>query len=476
MNNYLQNRNGTYYFRRAVPLDIRSIFVTVTGEPRSEWAWSLGVKDREKAKRLLPQCVIQTDAVIDHARKAALQAHREVTANPTSQQLADTNELAQEMERASLESAEALGRMASEESCRAEEDPSFAAELNLRTMQASEASDIRIRLENRELLAELRAENAVSITGLFEKWASVEGRHPKTVRGWRPYIQKLVTHLGHDNALNVREADIVAWRNELRDGKGSQPRKLSAKTINGSYLGAVSALFAWAKDDGLIPTNPARDVPKVRAVRTPSLRKREFTLDEAKRILRASLKAHDLEGREGEELRNAKRWVPWLMAYSGARVNEITQLRKQDVTIEDGVMVMRLTPEAGTIKAKKTRVVPLHSHLVEMGFLDFVAGKADGPLFFDPSKRRSDDAINRQANRLGSKLAEWVRALGLKDAELKPNHAWRHLFNTLALRYEIEGRVARAILGHSAGNSNEDYGSVPVDVMAKQLERLPRFL
>ena len=39
------------------------------------------------------------------------------------------------------------------------------------------------------------------------------------------------------------------------------------------------------------------------------------------------------------------------MAYSGARVNEITQLRKEDIYEEDGIEVMRLTPDAGTIKS-----------------------------------------------------------------------------------------------------------------------------
>lgn len=52
--NYLQNRSGTYYFRRSVPPSLRHLFLTDNGKPRSEWVWSLRVKQDEEAKRKLP--------------------------------------------------------------------------------------------------------------------------------------------------------------------------------------------------------------------------------------------------------------------------------------------------------------------------------------------------------------------------------------------------------------------------------------
>ena len=60
MSNHLQNRNGTYYFRRVVPDDLRGHFRTANGKPRTEWTWSLRVKDHEAAKRLLPDCLAKT--------------------------------------------------------------------------------------------------------------------------------------------------------------------------------------------------------------------------------------------------------------------------------------------------------------------------------------------------------------------------------------------------------------------------------
>ena len=133
------------------------------------------------------------------------------------------------------------------------------------------------------------------------------------------------------------------------------------------------------------------------------------------------------------------------------------------------------TPDAGTIKSGVFRLVPLHSHLVAQGFLKFVEARPRGPLFFDPEKRRSDHAINRQPNKLGSKLAEWGRSLGIKD--VKPNHAWRHLFISQVPRFQMDPGTTRVITGHSAPDVHEGtYQEGYVDVMAREIERIPPFL
>jgi integrase len=308
---------------------------------------------------------------------------------------------------------------------------------------------------------------------LYERYASTQVGHPKTIAQWRPYIADLVKFLGDDDALAVGHEQMVAWRNYLRDEKTHRGRHLSAKTINDSYLAAAKALFSWAKGDGIISTNPMLEVTKVKAPAKTKTRGKAFTSEEANKVLKASLAI--TASRESEDLRNAKRWCPWLMAYSGARVNEITQLRKEDIFEEEGIIVMRLTPDAGTIKDGEFRLVPLHSHLLAQGFLAFVQSKPDGPLFFDPAKRRSDHAINRQANRVGSKLAEWVRSLGIEG--VKPNHAWRHLFVSQAPRFQMDPRTTRKITGHSSSDVHErDYLYGYLDVMAREIEKMPRFL
>lgn len=314
---------------------------------------------------------------------------------------------------------------------------------------------------------------SVGLLELYEKYAAAPGRHPKTVAQWRPYIQHLVDFLGVHDVHAATHDELVRWRNFLRDEHTYRGKRLSAKTINDSYLAAAQALFSWAKGDGIIRSNPMLEVTKVKLPAKPVTRSKAFTAQEAATILKASLEPSS--SNEGEDLRNAKRWCPWLMAYSGARVNEITQLRKEDIFEIEGITVMRLTPDAGRIKSGVFRLVPLHSHVLAQDFLKFVRGRPEGPLFFNPEKRRSDHAINRQANKLGSKLAEWVRLLGISG--VKPNHAWRHLFISQAPRFHMDPGTTRAITGHSAPDVHEKtYQEGYVDVMAREIEKIPRFL
>jgi hypothetical protein len=61
----------------------------------------------------------------------------------------------------------------------------------------------------------------------------------------------------------------------------------------------------------------------------------------------------------------AKRWVPWLCAYSGARVGELTQLRVQDVEHRACGPVLRITPDAGRpARPAQSPYIPIWSRWV----------------------------------------------------------------------------------------------------------------
>lgn len=321
-------------------------------------------------------------------------------------------------------------------------------------------------------------QGGTTLPALFEKYAEVGGRHPKTVAQWRPYILHLSRFVEGKTVEELTHDDLVAWRNQLRDHETYRSKPLSAKTINGSYMGAVSALLAWAKGEALIARNPALEVTKVKAPATPVTRSKEFTKDEVQTILTASL-AIRIEDGKGNHLRYAKRWLPWLMAYSGARVNELTQLRREDVFERDGTWVIRITPEAGTVKTKEYRLVPIHSHLVEQGFVAFVLDQPAGALFYDPSRRRTDKALNTQASSLGSKLAAWVRSLGI-DMGVKANHAWRHYFSSYGVRHGMEPTISDVITGHASSTVKQKTYLAglreQVDLLAREIEKLPRHM
>jgi hypothetical protein len=64
---YLDQVQHTYYFRRAIPAELQPFILTRSGKPRTEWKLSLGTKDRDEAKRLIPAKTIESQALLDAA-------------------------------------------------------------------------------------------------------------------------------------------------------------------------------------------------------------------------------------------------------------------------------------------------------------------------------------------------------------------------------------------------------------------------
>ncbi|HEY0271410.1 MAG TPA: DUF6538 domain-containing protein [Sphingomonas sp.] len=304
------------------------------------------------------------------------------------------------------------------------------------------------------------------LMALFDGYVRERQPSPATIKRWRPVIAHLVEHLGHDEARLIGADDIIGWKEALA-GHGA-----SGRTIREVYLAAAKVVFAWAVENRKLDTNPAAGV-SVRVPKRHRPRGASFTSAEARTILSASLSKD--QGRVSPEHALARRWIPWICAYSGARVGEIAQMRGCDIVQIEGVWAMRITPEAGSTKSGQTRIVPLHAHLVEQGLLKIAARAGEGPMFYDPKRGRGGSAGNAHHKKVGERLAGWVRDLGVNDPHVQPNHAWRHLFKTLARRAGIEPEVRDVIQGHAPRSVGEAYGDWPIDVLARAVSLLPRF-
>jgi len=116
-----------------------------------------------------------------------------------------------------------------------------------------------------------------------------------------------------------------------------------------------------------------------------------------------------------------------------------------------------------------------------MGLLNYVAavearvGK-QAPLFYSPPPRPSRNPNYRgPAVKTSERLAKWVRGLGVTDPDIRPNHAWRHVFKTRASRAKIEARLRDAICGHAARTTADDYEHPTPEDMAEALKHFPRY-
>lgn len=302
---------------------------------------------------------------------------------------------------------------------------------------------------------------------LWDEFVLVRKLSASTRKKWRPYFAQLIRRVGSDDMTRVTEQHLLDWRDALI------ATKLSPVTIRYGYVAAMQAFFGWAKRAKRLTVNPAAEV-FVEITDKDEANMRGFNHEEAATILSAALAPQN--EMMTEENAAARRWVPWLCAYTGARVNEITQLRACDVLTIDGIECIRITPEAGTVKTSRVRKVPLHPHLIEMKFVQWAHrnGKGPLPLFYSIERQRKKDRKNPTYASVGNKLANWVRkVLDITDPDVAPNHGWRHRYKTEGRRAKMLWQVLDAIQGHAPRTDGEDYGEVPVDVMLPEIQKYP---
>lgn len=253
---------------------------------------------------------------------------------------------------------------------------------------------------------------------------------------------------------------MFAWAEPRRDVEG-----VSARGINKNDLVAASSVFRWASGRSggqLLLGNPVTgitlDEPRIVAQRERTFRDHEIAA-----ILSAAsaVKPDD----QNPTRAAARRWCPWLAAYLGARIAELTNLEKRDIRTETGIAVMDLR----VIKTGEPRTVSLHPHLIEQGCLAFVRASPPDPLFYDP-KRHRKDSQTPPGELQGHKVDKWVRETAKLDPGVDPNHGWRHTSKTRALGAGIEERLRDAITGHRVASVGRRYETPTLTMLARGLD------
>jgi integrase len=303
---------------------------------------------------------------------------------------------------------------------------------------------------------------------LFERWVAEVRPADSTADRWRSVFLKLEEDFPSHSAATLTTEELREWL------RGLVNAERSAGTVRGVWKVAGTTVFGWAAAQHLIPSNPFANI-RVTVPRKTTVREtKAFTAEEMKTILKAA------SAIVRTKIDAARRWVPWLCAYTGARAGEITQLRGIDVVAQE-IPAIRITPDAGTNKLRKPRTVPLHGHLLDQGFLAFAGSCGRGPLFYNqdkgaPGAHEPTNPPKPRSMRARERLAAWVRELGITDPDVQPNHAWRHTFKQIGHRNEISERILDEIVGHSPLNVGRGYGPPTLSDMATALKKFPRYV
>lgn len=171
----------------------------------------------------------------------------------------------------------------------------------------------------------------------MEDWwgeAHAAGRKQSTYESYRNTMRRFTAFLGHDDAALVTPERVLAFKYARLKEVMKSGKKVSAQTVNASDLSGLKTIFGWAVTNRKMTTNPAAGIT-VKVGKRAKLRSKGFTDAEAAVIL-AAASAIPAPSRWAPT-ESAKRWAPWLCCYTGARVGEVAQLRKQDLRQDGGL-------------------------------------------------------------------------------------------------------------------------------------------
>ncbi len=161
------------------------------------------------------------------------------------------------------------------------------------------------------------------------------------------------------------------YRNKsLREIIALQPKTtLSVTTVN-KYLTRMSAFFDWAKRHGYTGQNWF-DGLQIKGGKTPREQRDRFSDEDLRALFSSDIFSnHALK-------HPYYYWLPLLALHTGCRVNELSQLLVDDVTERGGIAVLSVNDdgEKRLKNASSKRLIPLHSVLIELGFLEYVEAK-----------------------------------------------------------------------------------------------------
>ena len=144
----------------------------------------------------------------------------------------------------------------------------------------------------------------------------------------------------------------------------------------------------------------------------------------------------------------ASYFVPIIAIHTGMRLEEICQLRLEDVYKEGTVDIIRVTLSKETKLKTVTsqRIVPIHENLKRVGFLEYcnyMKKQKKERVFWDLTKSR--DGYGRN---IGRYFMEYLRKVGVYEFQSKVFHSLRHTFITNLLQNGVREEVVNGLCGH----------------------------
>ena len=153
-------------------------------------------------------------------------------------------------------------------------------------------------------------------------------------------------------------------------------------------------------------------------------------------------------------------WIHVICALTGARVSEVADMKRVDVSERWGMWTFFLAREQGKTKESR-RIIPIPETITSLGWLDYLGTvPKDGPLFPGNNGRSFSTAAGRLRKRIGLKR---------DGCDI---HAFRHHMKTLLADLGCPDRVNNYITGHAAVGEGGRYGKTFQETALRYLNQI----
>lgn len=456
-------RGSTYYYRRRIPLDL-----VAAHSGQREVTYSLQTKDRSEAERKARRASVLLD---DEWFK--LRRKLKADALPAGYALAEDPDgvmRAVPPPRGGWPKPEQITDDAAHD--RAEYEYQLEADEAERDEEAAQADADRVlaalRLRGVSLYPEAAPKAAepppappkrTTLDNLIEHWERERKPNSKTVAKMKvAALEFNLLHKDPDVSVITRPM-VIAFRTDLL-GKGKAKGTVDDRTSN------IGTLLALAMDHGIVAANVA-----ARAALPPDKLATKarigYTAEQADVVMSGTEQYQDSHP--------ARYWIPRLARWTGARLNELHQLRRGDLMKRDGIRGITIIDEGEHAEgvpmrmknAASRRWVPLHPALAD--FWTWATAQPEGPLF---------PAVPDKHGIVSTEFSKWygrtIRGKWSITDKRVTFHGWRHSFADMCRAAGVQDSVRYALMGHAEGGAAGGYGSgeLPPRVLAEAIGKL----
>lgn len=337
-----------------------------------------------------------------------------------------------------------------------------------------------------------------SITELFEEYLA--DRFPRASKSSllerRRNIQQFAEVAGDKPVTSYKKSDMLAFKNALAKLPAHAGKKFAGLTVQDAIgradpdvprlsvktirlrLSIMGNFGKWLAEnvDGVNADNFKVTAP---ALERHTQKVKEFSDADVCAIFHSAA----FTGCESERnqtvpgthrIRGYRFWLPLVAAFSGCRLNEIAQLRVDDVVDMNGIPVLRITDrgEGQSLKTRASeRLVPVHPELIEVGFLRYiekVKAKGKDLIFHDVPP----DQQGRRSTVAGKRFRKFLERIGIKgDSDRGGFHRFRHaVVQKLREAGNLDHEIAM-VIGHDTGvaKMTAGYGSSAQMLVSQRL-------